>query len=188
MQLETKRPILSLVWQQPTSRRKWRFQDSFLKKLCRKEGGNYMEIIPVTSENRIDILNLSVSDSQKHFIETTKQCLEEADALSLWHPAGLYSNGILVGFAMYGLWKEEGAQGRVWLDRFFIDARYQGRGYGKAALNLLIQTISAAYCCSEIYLSLYDDNKPAMELYKKAGFQFNGELDINGERVMVKRF
>ena len=42
------------------------------------------------------------------------------------------------------------------------------------------------YNCNEIYLSLYGDNKWALHLYQKFGFQFNGELDINGEKVMAK--
>lgn len=37
-----------------------------------------IEIKPVTDECRSDILKLSLYDSQKSFIETPSECLEEA--------------------------------------------------------------------------------------------------------------
>lgn len=33
---------------------------------------------------------------------------------------------------------------------------------------------------------MYDDNTFAIHLYEKLGFHFNGELDIHGEKVMVR--
>ena len=74
----------------------------------------------------------------------------------------------------------------MWLDRFLIDKRFQGRGYGKPTLKLLIERLVNEYNCTKIYLSIYDDNVNAIKLYEDLGFKFNGELDINGERVMVK--
>ncbi len=66
-----------------------------------------------------------------------------------------------------------------------IDEHYQGHGYAKPILSSLINKIIEEYKCKEIYLSLYEDNEIAYKLYKKLGFDFNGELDINGEKVMV---
>ena len=51
------------------------------------------------------------------------------------------------------------------LDRFLIDNRYQGKGYGKAALKLLITRLFCEYQCNTIYLSLYQQNKHAYHLY-----------------------
>ncbi len=146
-----------------------------------------IQILPVTPENRADVLALRVKPDQQGYIETTGQCLEEAAALPLWRPVGLYANRCLVGFAMYGCWKEEGASGRVWLDRFLIDGRYQGRGYGGQALRALLDRIAGEYACDEVYLSLYADNRAAEQLYRKFGFVYNGEQDIHGEQVMVLR-
>ncbi|HEL3620841.1 TPA: spermidine acetyltransferase, partial [Clostridioides difficile] len=41
------------------------------------------------------------------------------------------------------------------------------------------------YNCDELYLSIFEDNKMAIKLYKDFGFEFNGELDYGGEKVMV---
>lgn len=134
-----------------------------------------------------DVLDLHVKDEQRNTIETVEECIREARELSLWKPTLIKVNNENVGFAMYGLWKEEGEHGRVWLDRFFIDERYQGRGYAKEVLPPLINIIMNTYLVNEIYLSVYESNIPAIQLYKKNGFEFNGEKDINSELVMSKK-
>lgn len=141
----------------------------------------------VTNENVNDILKLGINTMQKSFIETTEQCLEEAMECKYYKPVGLYSDNSLVGFAMYGFFPEEGENGRVWLDRFLIDARYQGLGLGSIMLKALIQRLTKEYNCNEIYLSVIEDNQAALHLYKKFNFTFNGELDINKEKIMVKK-
>lgn len=140
---------------------------------------------PVTDSNRAQIEALKVKGNQKDFIETTVQCLKESDELSLWRPVGIYDNTLLIGFAMYGLWIYEGENGRVWLDRFLIDERYQHQGYGEKVLMKLINEIFNQYKYDNIFLSLYDTNRVAEHLYLKFGFSYNGELDINGENVMM---
>lgn len=106
--------------------------------------------------------------------------------MALWRPIAIEIDGQLVGFAMYGLWENEGAEGRVWLDRFFIDEHFQGKGYATLVLPLLFQRIFTEYARKELYLSVYESNAAAIRLYQKLGFSFNGETDINGEKVMLR--
>ena len=129
---------------------------------------------PVTALNRNRALALSVKPNQKDFIESVAQCLSEADELKCWRPVLILSEGQDVGFAMYCLW--------------LIDGRYQHRGLGRAALEGLIHRLYAAYGNRDIYLSVMADNRAATALYESFGFALNGELDIHGELVMVKRF
>ncbi len=143
-------------------------------------------IKPVTEENRTQVLHLHVAPNQKTFIETTAQCLAEADKESRWHPVAIYDEDTLVGFAMYGAFISPTKGECVWLDRFLIGEGFQHHGYGEQALVQLIDLLQEEYRCQRIYLSLYDDNTVAKALYQKHGFAFNGELDRNGERVMVK--
>lgn len=82
---------------------------------------------------------------------------------------------------MYGRLEDD----RVWLDRFMIDSKYQGKGCGKASLDFLVNHLKNEYNCDELYLSIFEDNKMAIKLYKDFGFKFNGELDYGGEKVMV---
>ncbi|MEG0076768.1 GNAT family N-acetyltransferase [Anaerorhabdus sp.] len=137
-------------------------------------------------EHLEDVLKLHVKENQNDTIETVEQCLSEARELALWRPILIKVNQCNVGFAMYGLWKEEGTNGRVWLDRFFIDENFQGRGYAKEILPKLINEIMEEYQVHQLFLSVYETNKPAINLYEKFGFKFNGEFDINHELVMMK--
>ena len=73
----------------------------------------------------------------------------------------------------------------VWLDRFMIDQQYQGKGYAKRFLRLLIQFLQEKFECKIIYLSLHPDNKLAMGLYESFGFRLNGDIDDEGPVVGV---
>ncbi|WP_291651218.1 GNAT family N-acetyltransferase [Clostridium sp.] len=138
----------------------------------------------INDKNYNEALRLKVKKIQENFIETVEECLNEAKQLSLWRPVGIYNYNELIGFAMYGLWENEGTNGRVWLDRFMIGDEFQGRGYGSESLKLILNRIYNEYKRNEIYLSIYENNYLAIKMYEKFGFKFNGELDINGEKIM----
>ena len=146
-----------------------------------------MEIhsIPVTQSSRGQVLALELLPEQRDYIETIEQCLEEAGRIRNWHPVGLYDGAELVGFAMYGwfFW-EYFPRGRLWLDRFLIDRRCQGRGCGKAALGHMLDRLALEYPKKPIYLSVIPGNDAAIRLYRGAGFRFTGEKDVHGEDVM----
>ncbi len=144
-----------------------------------------VSLIPVNDQNRDIVTALHVSPAQKRLVETAEESCREAKELSLWRPVAIEVDGTLIGFAMYGLWEYEGERGRVWLDRFFLDERYQGKGYARPVLREILRVIRETYGYDEIYLSVYEDNDIAIHLYESLGFTFNGELDVNDERVMV---
>lgn len=144
-----------------------------------------IQLIPVTDSNRSEVLKLSIKEEQAGFVESVAQCLKEARQSAVWRPVGIYDSGRLIGFAMYCLWKEDLPHGRVWLDRFLIDRREQGKGYGTVVLPILMEHILSQYRCSRLYLSVVPENKPAIRLYQKFGFRFTGESDWNGELVMA---
>ncbi|MEG2603805.1 MAG: GNAT family N-acetyltransferase [Clostridia bacterium] len=146
----------------------------------------HFTFLPVNDQNIAMASQLHIAKAQVGMVETVAQCYSEAQELTQWRPTVICADGAMIGFAMYGLWKNEGESGRVWLDRFLIDEHYQGLGYAKAVLPLLVNRIIAEYGCTEIYLSVYSTNAVAIHLYEEFGFSFNGELDINGEKVMVR--
>ncbi len=143
-----------------------------------------LKIKDINNINYKEAIKLTVKSHQVSFIETVEESLLEARELSLWRPVAIYDNDKIIGFAMYGLWKEKDFPGRVWLDRFMIGKDFQGKGYGKKSLEIVLDKIFNDYKCNEIYLSIYDNNILAIDLYKKFGFKFTGDLDINGELVM----
>ncbi|MDQ0268471.1 RimJ/RimL family protein N-acetyltransferase [Cytobacillus purgationiresistens] len=68
----------------------------------------------------------------------------------------------------------------AWLDRFMIDARFQGKDYAKRFLKLLIQEMHHRYSCENIFLSIHPKNNFAQSLYEALGFYLNGEVDDAG--------
>ncbi len=137
------------------------------------------------------ILQLSVSKEQKDFIETSARCLADAksNAYSMsWNFYGIFLEQELIGFAMYAVERFKFLPlSRMWLDRFMIDSRFQGKGYGKAALRLILSTLQKDYSCNRIYLSVFEGNYGAIELYKKLGFKKTWFKEPTGERIMVWR-
>lgn len=81
-----------------------------------------------------DLVNLSVDKSQLDYIESNALSIAESKFITAWIPVGIYDENSLIGFAMYGRLEDD----RVWLDRFMIDSKYQGRGYGKESLDFLV--------------------------------------------------
>ena len=88
---------------------------------------------------------------------------------------------------MYGYFPEP-APGKLWLDRLLIDKKYQGKGYGKQAVLVLLERLQAEYVSDKVYLSVYENNLHAIRLYQQIGFCFNGEYDTKGEYIMEYYF
>lgn len=143
---------------------------------------------PIAAHNRAAAQALQLRPEQVGWIEPVSECLAEADRRACWRPVGIYDGPTLVGFAMYGFFWEYLPFGRVWLDRLLIDCRYQGRGYGKAAIAALLEQIQREYRRKKVYLSVYEDNQSAIRLYRQLGFRMNGQLDTKGEKIMVYRY
>lgn len=136
----------------------------------------------IDEKNIFDVLKLTVDLKQEKFIESIGDSIAESKYFRYWNVVAFYDDSKIVGFGMYG--KIESEDGRVWLDRYMIDKKYQGVGYGKKFLVLIMKKIEVLYSTQKIYLSIYKENLDAIKLYKNFNFQFNGELDTKGELVM----
>ncbi len=68
---------------------------------------------------------LCVAQNQKNTIESVSESIAEAEKYTCWNPMLLKKDDEAIGFAMYGVWVDTNKPPRMWLDRFFIDQRYQ---------------------------------------------------------------
>ncbi|MED0970941.1 GNAT family N-acetyltransferase [Bacillus paramycoides] len=142
-----------------------------------------LHICEVAANNWRSVAALSVTKEQQQFIESNAFSLAESLYEENGTSVGLYDEETLVGYALYGwYWKKNES---VWLDRFMIDQQFQGKGYAKRFLRLLIQFLQQKFECKIIYLSLHPDNKLAMGLYESFGFRLNGDIDDEGPVVGV---
>ncbi|EOH74304.1 GNAT family N-acetyltransferase [Enterococcus malodoratus] len=133
------------------------------------------------------IAALSVSESQRGFIERNEQSLLEAayDKSLQWQPLALYHDKQLVGFSMIGAKQGNG----MWLDRLMIDSQFQGKGYGSLFIPLLIDFMKQQYEIERIYLSVHEENEKIIAYYQRFGFIDSQKYDPeNGERIMYLDF
>lgn len=84
----------------------------------------------VNQNNQKEIEALSLKPNQEGFLESVKQCLLEAKENPEWICVGIYEQDAPIGFAMYGMISLTTPKDQVWIDRFMIDKKYQGKSYG----------------------------------------------------------
>ena len=133
----------------------------------------------VDRHNFLGVIDLAVTEEQKGFVAPNLFSLAQAKAYPECIPLAVYADEGLVGFAMYCLDIEDQ---EYWIYRFMIDAKYQSKGYGKAAMEKLIERIKENQGHHVIYLSFEPENHRAKQLYEKLGFQADGRV-IDGEIV-----
>ena len=140
---------------------------------------------PVTSENWRQCIKLKVADGQQSWVAPNATSLAESafepDAKLV--PLAVYDGDTMVGFVMYGHPHYQGKD--VWaIFRLMVDKDHQGNGYGRAAMEQVIQIIAGQPDCAEIYISYEPDNLIAAKLYASLGFLSEGQ--VIGDEVLVR--
>ena len=79
-------------------------------------------------------------------------------------------------------------RGDYFLWRLMIDARHQRRGYGREAMNRLIDRIKSSSNARVLLLSHLRANTGAGRFYRKLGFEYTGEEFGEEELMMSLRF
>lgn len=137
-----------------------------------------LSLRPITPENFEEIIHLQVRDDQKTFVASNVYSLAEAYVQPTSTPLAIYAGEKPVGFLMSGFWVE---RHQHWIFRLMIAADQQGRGYGRAAMRLLLERMRALPDCRQIYISYEPENHIARDLYASLGFCVTGEMVDNEE-------
>lgn len=136
-------------------------------------------LIPATGKIRSQVEALELAPSQVNLVASNTESLLEADDDANARPKAIFVAGTLVGFLMYDATSEPGV---AQLYRFMIDKSFQGRGYGKVALQAAIEEIRTLSHVRQISICYEPENIAAQQLYAKAGFIEEG-LDEDGEMI-----
>jgi diamine N-acetyltransferase len=142
----------------------------------------------VTRENWRAVLDLAVFPEQQRFVAEHVPIATIALAKAyirpgglIWVPYAFSAATEMVGFT--ALAYEPESLDNYWIFHFFIDRRYQGRGYGKEALRLFLQFVQNHHPqCQVLQLTVHPENEHAQHLYTGAGFQPAGTF-FSGEPV-----
>lgn len=143
-----------------------------------------LELRPVTVENWNSLIKLKVREDQKNFVASNLYSIAEAqfgfEEGGHWNlfPFGLYMQNEPVGFAMTGLnYAHSHFQGLI--VRLMVDEKYQGRGYGRSAMERILTTFQADQSVRVVCITYEPDNDPARKLYASLGFEETGEFMEN---------
>ncbi len=136
-----------------------------------------LKLIEVNEENWLGFRGLSVSDTQKAFLDSAVGILARGYVYrhNRAQIIGIADDDAIIGAALVKDLDEEPAC--YDLQQFMIDARFQGRGYGTAALRMLMSELGKEqkYSCVEVCVKRNDT--AALRVYEKAGFVDTGYVD-----------
>lgn len=145
-----------------------------------------IHLAPITAENWKTAIFLTTDPTRnipldEEWITSNAFSLLQTHYDTDWDCRIILAEGQPVGFVFYGYWREES---RYLLCRYMIDVKYQGNGYGKAALPIVVNQILRQYNCSEVYVTVDAANLRAVKLYRDFGFEPTGDTDET-EQVYV---
>jgi diamine N-acetyltransferase len=141
-----------------------------------------LRLVKVNRDNWEECIKLPTSEDHEHFVAPNVYSIAEAQFYPDTVTAScIYADEEMVGFAMYG--PEEDDPSLFWIDRLMIAEGQRGKGYGRAAL-LMILDEAKSKGFSRIGLSTEPENLKAIQLYENVGFKATGEID-DDEAVYV---
>jgi diamine N-acetyltransferase len=145
----------------------------------------------IADNNRLSVEDLRVAPGQEGFVDGVRQSLVEAAATphaKPWYRA-VYAGETPVGFVMLGDDVPPGnphIPWRYYLWRMLIDGRYQGRGYGRAALDRVVVYVETRPEADVLVTSVVAGEGSPLGFYERCGFQLTGEM-FDHEHVMQLR-
>lgn len=147
-------------------------------------------------KNVEEILKLEVFDNQKRFVAPNNISIIEAYIAIVENghvfTFGIYKDDTPIGFLMIGFDVNSDdadapriAKGNYNIWRLMIDKKFQGKGFGKKAMNLALEFVNTFPCGTAKYcwLSYESDNDIARQLYQSVGFVETDEKD--GEEIVA---
>jgi len=133
-----------------------------------------VELRDIIEDNIVECMELSISPEQSDFVAPNAETLAEAYILTvnnaaLLKPYVVYAEGQMVGFIIYGKWADNNEY-HNWA--IMIDKQFQGRGYGKSAIELLLSEIrSQPFGAADKITAAYEkQNTASQKLFKAFGF------------------
>ena len=131
-------------------------------------------------------LGLKVRDDQRNFVADSAGILARAYAYreSRSRAFVIYNDDVPVGMALYYDIDEEREYN---FSQFFIDGRYQRKGFGFKAASMILQMMKDDGKFDKVVLCYIDGDDAAKNLYEKLGFHHTGEADED-EIIMEMSF
>jgi diamine N-acetyltransferase len=133
------------------------------------------------------LIRLKVREDQSHFVASNLYSIAEAqfgdDDEGHWdfYPFGIYDGNTPVGFVMYG-YNFEHTKQQAFIIRLMVDESHQGKGYGRFAMEKLLEIFRGDERIHTVGISYEPENELARQLYARLGFIETGEF-LNNETL-----
>jgi len=138
----------------------------------------------ITKDTVGDIMGLDVAEHQKGFVAPNSVSIAQAHfEPKAWFRA-VYAGDQPVGFVMVF---EDPGKPEYFLWRFMIDGGEQGNGYGRAALEQVIERVRGLPNAAELLTSYVPGEGSPGDFYHRLGFVDTGEED-HGELLTALKF
>jgi diamine N-acetyltransferase len=127
-------------------------------------------------------LGLKVAESQKHYVSDSYGMLARAFAYRQQRSRAfvIYDDETPVGMGLYYDLPDLECYD---LSQIFIDERYQGKGYGKAATKAVLEAMKQDGKYSKVDLCYIEGNDAAKKLYESFGF---AEIDRDEDEIIME--
>lgn len=131
----------------------------------------------IDENNFLDAFHLQLAEGQERFVSHPIRSL--AQVYVYYHqctPFGVYDGDTMVGYVMV-IYDYDVPEYDVW--HMMIDASMQGHGYGRAALQAVLDYIRTKPFgdSNRVALTCNHENAAALKLYQEAVFQSTGVSD-----------
>jgi diamine N-acetyltransferase len=134
----------------------------------------------ITANTVLAICDLETNEHQSDFVAPNAVSIAQAHFAPPARFRAVYAGETPVGFIM---WRPADDASVCYLWRFMIDRHHQEKGYGRAALALLMTSARTDGFKRMLTSYVVGDAGPR-EFYIKLGFGDTGESRPNGERLM----
>ena len=141
-------------------------------------------IAPVTADNFDAVVDLRVADNQRDLVASNIRSLAQANVFPGAEPFAILADDEVVGFTMLYSDPNDPHPASLTIVRFMIDHRHQRRGFGSAALKVIIDVARSRPDIDTLQLSVIPENDAAIGLYESFGFAATGE--IAGEEAVYR--
>jgi diamine N-acetyltransferase len=128
----------------------------------------------VTNDTVRAILGLKVAPGQEHFVASNAFSIAEAHFSDIAWFRAIYAGEMPVGFIMLA---DDPDKSEYFLWRLMIDARHQGKGYGRRAVQQLIDYVKTRPGATELLVSYVPGEGSPRDFYVKLGFQDTGRVE-----------
>lgn len=131
----------------------------------------------ITEENFLDAFHLKLAPGQERFVSHPIRSLAQAYVYrEQCQPFGIYAGDVMVGYVMV-IYDHDVPEYDIW--HMMIDESQQGRGFGSAALERVLDYIREKPFgdSNRVALTCHRENYHALHLYRCVGFAQTGEAD-----------